>query len=52
MNVPASYTVQGRRDPVKQRYLRSLDINTIWLGSWNDLPDFLTRIGPAEEHAE
>lgn len=52
MNVPASYTVQGRLDPVKQRYLRSLDINTIWLDSWNDLPDFLTRIGPAETFPE
>jgi hypothetical protein len=48
MNVPASYTVQGRRDPVKQRYLRSLDVNVIWLDSWNDLPDFLTRIGTPE----
>jgi hypothetical protein len=47
MNVPASYTVQGRRDPVKQRYLRSLDINTIWLDGWNQLPAFLERINPA-----
>jgi SIR2-like domain len=47
MNVPASYTVQGRRNPVKERYLRSLDVNTIWLDSWNALPDFLTRINPA-----
>ena len=23
MNAPASYTVQGRRNPVKERYLRS-----------------------------
>jgi len=48
MNVPASYTVQGRRNPVKERYLRSLDFNTVWLDSWNGLPDFLTRINPAE----
>ncbi|MGX1778543.1 SIR2 family NAD-dependent protein deacylase [Nocardia brasiliensis] len=47
MNLPASYTVQGRRNPVKDRYLRSLDVNTIWLDSWNDLPDFLARINPA-----
>ena len=46
MNVPASYTVQGRRNPVKERYLRSLDVNTVWLDSWNALPDFLTRINP------
>ena len=52
MNVPASYTVQGRRNPVKERYLRSLDVNTIWLDSWNDLPDFLTRINPAEPSHE
>jgi SIR2-like protein len=45
MNVPASYTVQGRRNPVKERYLRSLDVNTVWLDSWNGLPDFLNRIG-------
>jgi SIR2-like domain len=47
MNVPASYTVQGRRNPVKERYLRSLDVNTVWLDSWNDLPTFLARINPA-----
>jgi SIR2-like domain len=46
MNLPASYTVQGRRNPVKERYLRSLDVNTVWLDGWNDLPDFLTRINP------
>ncbi|MCV7286698.1 SIR2 family protein [Mycolicibacterium wolinskyi] len=46
MNVPASYTVQGRRNPVKERYLRSLDVNTIWIDSWNQLPDFLDRINP------
>jgi hypothetical protein len=47
MNVPASYTVQGRRNPVKERYLRSLDVNTVWLDSWNALPDFLSHINPA-----
>ncbi len=52
MDVPASYTVQGRRNPVKERYLRSLDVNTIWLDSWNDLPDFLTRINPARAQDE
>jgi hypothetical protein len=48
MNVPTSYTVQGRRNPVKDRYLRSLDVNTIWLDAWNDLPDFLTQINPTD----
>ena len=47
MNMPASYTVQGRRDPVKQRYLLSMDVNTVWLDSWNQLPTFLERIAPA-----
>ena len=46
MNTPASFTVQGRRDPVKQRYLLSMDVNTIWLDGWNDLPGFLRRINP------
>lgn len=46
MNTPASYTVQGRRNRVKDRYLQSLDVNTIWLDSWNQLPDFLNRINP------
>jgi hypothetical protein len=44
MVAPVCYTVQGRRDPVKQRYLESLGVNTIWLGTWNYLPDFLHRI--------
>lgn len=52
MNVPASYTVQGRRNPVKDRYLRSLDVNTIWIDGWNQMPDFLTRINPAVPPAD
>jgi hypothetical protein len=24
-----------------------MDINTIWLNGWNQLPDFLQRINPA-----
>lgn len=43
-NVPASYSVQGRRNIIKERYLRSLDVNTIWLDGWNELPDFLERL--------
>ncbi|WP_185447176.1 SIR2 family NAD-dependent protein deacylase [Kribbella qitaiheensis] len=49
MNMPASYTVQGRRNTVKERYLRSLDVNTVWLNGWNELPDFLTRINVHSE---
>ncbi|MFI6827597.1 SIR2 family protein [Kribbella sp. NPDC050241] len=49
MNMPASYTVQGRRNSIKERYLRSLDVNTVWLDGWNQLPDFLTRINPRSE---
>src|SRR6185503_18584607 len=52
MNMPASFTVQGRRDPVKQRYLLSMDVNTVWLDSWNDLPNFLQRINPSRAVAE
>lgn len=48
MLAPVSYAVQGRRDPVKQRYLESLGINTVWLEDWNYLPDFLRRINPQE----
>lgn len=46
MLAPVSYTVQGWHDPVKERYLTSLDVNTIWLDGWNDLPGFLRRINP------
>jgi hypothetical protein len=46
MLAPVSYAVQGRRDPVKRRYLESLGVNTVWLEDWNYLPDFLRRINP------
>lgn len=48
VNMPASYTVQGRRNAIKECYLRSLDVNTLWLDSWNDLPGFLRRINPRD----
>lgn len=48
MLAPVSYTVQGWRDPVKERYLTSLGVNTVWLDGWNDLPGFLHRINPEE----
>lgn len=48
MLAPVSYAVQGWRDPVKERYLASLDVNTVWLDGWNDLPGFLRRINPHE----
>jgi hypothetical protein len=51
MNLPASYTVQGRRNTIKERYLRSLDVNTVWLDGWNDLPGLLLRINPRHEGA-
>lgn len=54
-NMPSSYTVQGRRSPVKDRYLRSLDVNTIWLDGWNDLPRFLSLLrieSDSEDHVE
>jgi SIR2-like domain len=49
MNLPAYYAVQGRRNSIKERYLRSLDVNTVWLDGWNSLPDFLHRINPARD---
>lgn len=49
MNLPASFSVQGRRNTVKERYLRSLDVNTVWLDGWNDLPGFLQRINARTE---
>lgn len=51
MQAPVSYTVQGARDPVKQRYLTSLNVNTVWLDGWNDLPAFLRRINPEQAAA-
>nr|MDQ6949879.1 SIR2 family protein [Actinomycetota bacterium] len=49
INAPVSYTVQGKHDPVKERYLMSLDVNTVWLDSWNDLPNFLRAIDPRKQ---
>jgi hypothetical protein len=44
MLAPVSYTVQGWHDPVKERYLTSLNVNSVWLDGWNDLPAFLRRL--------
>jgi hypothetical protein len=46
MNAPVSYAVQSDRDPVKDRYLGALGINSIWIQTWNFLPDFIRRINP------
>lgn len=46
MNAPVSYAVQSNRDPVKDRYLEALGVNSIWIQSWNFLPDFIRRINP------
>lgn len=51
MLAPVSYTVQGRHDPVKERYLTSLGVNTVWLDGWNHLPAFLRQINPRESAA-
>lgn len=45
-NAPANYTVQAGRNAVKARYLEALGVNTVWLDDWNNLPDFLYRLGP------
>jgi hypothetical protein len=51
MNAPVSYTVQGLHDPMKERYLTSLGVNTVWLDGWNHLPSFLRQINPREAAA-
>lgn len=47
--LPPSYVVQGRPDPVKEAYLRSLGVNTISLDWWEDLPQFLAGINPGSK---
>lgn len=44
--VPISYSVQAGRNWVKEQYLGSLGIRTVWLDSWNDMPAVLYRINP------
>ena len=45
-DMPVRYLVQGRADPVKESYLRSMGVNTITLGWWEELPEFLSAINP------
>lgn len=45
-DMPVRYLVQGRRDLVKEAYLRSMGVNTITLDWWESLPDFLAAINP------
>lgn len=45
-DMPVRYLVQGRRDPVKEAYLRSMGVNTITLDCWESLPQFLFAINP------
>ena len=45
-DMPVRYLVQGRRDPVKEAYLRSMGVNTITLDWWESLPQFLSAINP------
>jgi SIR2-like domain len=49
--MPTSYLVQEHTDPVTQRYLESLDVETISLFSWNELPRFLRAINPRNDTA-
>ena len=44
--MPVRYLVQGRRDLVKDAYLRSMGVNTITLDWWESLPQFLSAINP------
>jgi SIR2-like domain len=45
--MPTSYLVQQRPSPVMERYLSSLEVETIALESWNWMPALLTSINPA-----
>ena len=45
-DMPVRYLVQGRRDLVKDAYLRSMGVNTITLDWWESLPQFLSAINP------
>ena len=47
-DMPLRYLVQGRRDPVKEAYLRSMGVNTINLDWWESLPQFMAAINPAK----
>jgi hypothetical protein len=47
--MPTSYLVQEHLDPVTQRYLESLDVETISLFSWNELPRLLQAINPGND---
>ncbi len=46
-NMPPSYLVQGKRDVVREAYLRSLGVNVISLGNWNVLPQVFRALNPA-----
>ncbi len=46
-DMPVRYVVHGRRDPVKEAYLRSMGVNTVTLDWWESLPQFLAEINPA-----
>jgi SIR2-like domain len=46
-NMPSSYLVQQRPNPVMERYLASLEVETIALESWNWMPALLDAINPA-----
>ena len=45
-DLPIRYLVQGRRDLIKEAYLRSMGVNTINLDWWESLPEFLSAINP------
>jgi hypothetical protein len=44
--MPTSYLVQQQLDSVTRSYLNSLNVETIELFSWNELPRFLRDINP------
>ena len=48
-DLPLRYVVQGKRDPVKEAYLRSMGVNTISLDLWESLPQLFSAINPLVE---
>ena len=45
-NVPPGFVVQGRPNPVRDQYLRALDLNSVVLDEWGQMPELLAAINP------
>jgi hypothetical protein len=45
-NMPTSYPLQQRTDPIMREFLESLNVSVVELFSWNELPRFPHAIDP------